>query len=173
MCDVEHLDVTWPATIERAGVTTTERLSATLTPTTVAPEAFDSLAKTLVRGRSAAVAIVWSVPAFDTDPGGIAVLHSGLLAKGTVMRVAGVLDGGGWGLMPAVPADSALVVIEAGQFVAREATGTITVLETRPVALRLDVTATDSAGTAIRLTGDAQFSARRQRQRCPAVVESG
>jgi hypothetical protein len=158
-------------TIERAGATTTERLVSTLAPTNIEPEVFDSLARTLVRGRSATSGIVWSVPAFDTDPGGVAVLHSGQLARGGVMRVAGVLDGGGWAMMPAVPKDSALVVIEAGEFAARAASGTITVLETRPLALRLDMTATDSAGSTIRLKGDAQFSSRRERQRCSSVVE--
>ena len=150
MCDVELIEVTWPATIDRAGATTTERLVGTLVPTNVEPEVFDSLTSALVRGRSAASGIVWSVPAFDTDPGGVAVLHSGQLTRGTVMRVAGVLDGGGWGVMPPVPKDSALVVIEAGEFAARAASGTIAVLETRPLALRLDMTATDSAGTTIR-----------------------
>ena len=112
-----------------------------------------------------------SVPAFDTDPGGIAVLHSGQLTRGEVMRVAGVLDGGGWGTMPPVPAESALVVVEAGAFTTQRAGGTITVLETKPLALRLDLTASDSAGDSIRLTGDARFSARRERVRCASLAE--
>jgi hypothetical protein len=46
------------------------------------------------------------------------------------------------------------------------------VLETRPVALRVDVTASDSAGATMRIRGDAQFSFQRERQPCVAVAES-
>ena len=163
-CDVEHLEVTWPATIQRGGVTTSEQLAASLTPTTIAPEVFDSLASTLVHGRTAPPAVLWSVPAFNTDPGGVAVVHSGRLAKGAVLRVAGVVEGGGWGV--AATDSGPRVRIEAGDFVAESASGTISVLETRPVALRLDLTATDSVGDTIRVAGDARFSARRERTRC-------
>jgi hypothetical protein len=171
MCAVEHLDVTWPATIERGGVVRREQLSATLAPTNVTTDVFDSLAQTLVRGRGEAPVVTWSVPAFDTDPGGIAVVHKGALKRGEVLRVAGVMEAGGWGVLPAGSADGALVGIEAGEFVAREASGTVTVLETKPVALRLDVTARDSAGATVRVRGDAQFSARRERRRCDEVAE--
>jgi hypothetical protein len=171
MCDVEQLEVTWPATIERDGVPTSEQLSATVTPTNVTPEVFDSLTTTLVRGRVAAPSVVWSVPAFNTSPGGIAVAHRGALRRGEVLRIAGVLEGGGWGVMPLVSRESALVAIEAGEFVAGSASGTIAVLETQPVALRLDVTATDSAGDVMRVRGDAQFSWRSERRRCGALAE--
>jgi hypothetical protein len=172
LCSVEQLEVTWPATIERNGVATSERLEAALTPTNVTPEVFDSLATTLVRGRADAPAVVWSVPAFNTNPGGIAIVHKGALRRGEVLRVAGVLDAGGWGVLPQVARDSALVAVEAGEFAAREASGTIVVLETQPVALRLDVTARDTAGATMRIRGDAQFSVRRERKRCAALAES-
>jgi hypothetical protein len=146
MCSVRQLEVTWPATIERDGLATTERLAAVLTPTNVTPEVFDSLTETLVRGKETAPAVSWSVPAFNTSPGGIAVAHGGTLRRGQVLRVHGVLDGGGWGVAPDVARDSARVGVEAGDFAAQSASGTITVLETEPVALRFDVTASDSAG---------------------------
>jgi hypothetical protein len=74
--------------------------------------------------------------------------------------------------MPPVRQDSALVIVEAGEFTSRRAAGTITVLATRPLALRLDLTAVDSAGDSIRLTGDARFSSRHVREPCSAVAES-
>ena len=162
-CEGDHLDVTWAATIERGGTTTTtERLSATLTPTHVTPEVFDSLTAALARGRPPeTAAVVWSVPAFNTSPGGIAVLHKAALSRGEVLRVAGVLDTAGWGLTPSAPGDAAKAGVEAGEFVARDVSGTIAVLETKPVALRLDLTARDSAGATIRVRGDARFAHRR------------
>jgi hypothetical protein len=166
LCDAEELEVTWPATIERGGATTSERLSATLTPETVTPESFDSLATALVRGRSDARAVEWTVPAFNTDPGGIAVAHKASLKPGEVLRVTGALDVGGWGVIDTIAIEGARVGVEAGDFVAREASGTIAVLETAPVALRLDVTARDSAGSTIRVRGDARFGHRRERRRC-------
>jgi hypothetical protein len=166
MCTFEELEVTWPATIERGGIATSEQLAATLTPTNVTREAFDSLTQTLVRGRAVSPAVVWSVPAFNTDPGGIAVMHAAALRRGQMLRVAGALDSAGWGVMPRAPRDSALVAVEAGEFVARIASGTIQVLETEPLALRLDLTARDSAGATVRVRGDAQFSYRRERRRC-------
>jgi hypothetical protein len=99
-CNVEQLEVTWPATIERGGVATREQLSATLTPTNVTPEVFDSLRQTLVRGRARAPAVLWSVAAFNTSPGGISVVHAGALKRGQVLRVTGVQDGGGWAVLP-------------------------------------------------------------------------
>jgi hypothetical protein len=175
LCAVEQLEVMWPATIERDGVTTSAQLSATLTPTNVTPEVFDSLTRTLVRGRSGGGAVVlWSVPAFDTDPGGIAVAHKSALSRGEVMRVDGALDGGAWAL---VPPDSlgpgARAAVEAGEFVASDVSGTIAVLETEPVALRLDLTARDSTGATIRVRGDARFGHRRERRRCERSPRGG
>jgi hypothetical protein len=165
-CNVELLEVTWPATIERGDVATREQLSAAVTLTTLSPEVFDSLRQTLVRGRPRAPAVLWSVPAFNTSPGGISVVHAGALKRGALLRVAGVQDGGGWAVMPRVSPDSALVGVEAGEFAATTASGTIAVLETEPLALRLDVTARDSAGSAVRVRGDVQFSFRRERRPC-------
>jgi hypothetical protein len=170
MCDEEHLDVTWPATIERNGAVAREELRATLTPTNVAPDTFQSLEHALVRGRAAAPVVGWTVPAFNTDPGGIAVRHKASLSRGEVMRVGGALDIGGWGVTDTMPSGGAQVGVEAGEFVAREATGTIAVLETAPVALRLDVTARDSTGDSIRVRGDARFGHHRERRRCDEVA---
>jgi hypothetical protein len=173
MCNVEHLDVTWPATIQRGGVTTSEQLEATLAPTSVTPEVFDSLATTLVHGRAMAPAVLWSVPAFNVNPGGIVVVHRGALRRGEVVPIRGVMEGGGWAVMPKATDDGvgALVGVEAGEFVASEAWGTLAVLETEPLALRVDVTARDSLGDSVRVRGEAQFSVRRQRRRCDEVAE--
>jgi hypothetical protein len=165
-CIVQQLEVTWPATIERGGVATSERLAAVLAPTHVTPEAFDSLTETMVRGRPRAPTVLWSVPAFNVNPGGISVVHGGALRRGEVLRVVGVQDGGGWGVMPPLQRGNALVGVEAGEFVASAVSGTIVVLETQPFALRLDVTASDTTGARIRVRGEAQFSFRRERQPC-------
>jgi hypothetical protein len=165
-CNVDLLEVTWPATIDRGGATTSERLSMTLAPTNVTPETFDTLTQALVRGKGVASAILWSVPAFNTDPGGIAVAHPGRLRLGQVLQVGAVMDSAGWGVLTPGPPSGALVGVEAGEFVASSAKGSISVLETEPLALRFDVTAADSTGATIRLRGDAQFSARRERRRC-------
>jgi hypothetical protein len=167
-CEHEQLDVTWPATIEREGAATREELSATLTPETVTPEAFDSLAQVLVRGEAKVRAVEWTVPAFNTDPGGIAIAHKAALSRGEVLRVTGALDVGGWAVIDSVAIEGAKVGVEAGDFVTRDASGTIAVLETEPVALRVDVTARDSAGATIRVRGDARFGHRRERRRCSA-----
>ncbi len=171
MCNVEQVDVTWLATIERGGTTSSERLGASLTPTSVEPPTFDSLVATLVHGRAMESSVMWSVPAFDTDPGGIAVVHPSRLRRGDVLRLGGVPDSAGWGLMPPLARDSALAGVEAGEFLGGDVSGTIQVLETGPLALRLDVTAKDSSGASVRVRGDAQFSLRRQRQRCEALAE--
>jgi len=169
LCASDELAVSWPATIERNGVTTTVQLSAALTPTHVTPEAFDSLTRVLVRGGRDARAVEWTVAAFDTDPGGIAVAHKAVLSRGEVLQVGGALDVvGEWAVRDTVPAGGAKVGVEAGEFVAREASGTIAVLETEPVALRLDVTARDSAGQTIRVRGDARFGHTKERRRCTA-----
>jgi hypothetical protein len=170
-CEVEHLDVTWPATIERDGVATREQLYATVTPTNVTPELFDSLASTLVRGRAARGGVVWSVPAFNTDPGGIAVAHEVKLSRGEVPRIAGVFDSAAWGLLPSIARGAAQAGVEAGEFLAHDVSGTVAVLETKPVALRLDLTARDSAGRTIRVRGDARFGHRVERGPCNAVAD--
>jgi hypothetical protein len=158
--------VAWPATIERGGVVTSERLWATTTPTNVTPDVFETLTGTLVRGRASAPAVLWSVPAFNTDPGGIAVAHKAALSRGEVLRVAGVLDTAGWGVAPPAATAGAQARVEAGEFVSTDVSGTIAVMETEPVALRLDLTARDSAGETIRVRGEARFGRRRERGRC-------
>jgi len=165
-CELEELTVSFPATIDRGDTTTSEQLGAALTRETLTPEAFDSLTRVLVRGRASAPAVEWTVPAFNTDPGGIAVVHKAALGRGEVLRVGGALEVGGWALRDTLPAGGAEVGIEAGDFVASEASGTIAVLETAPVALRLDVTVRDSTGKTIRVRGDARFGLRRERRRC-------
>jgi hypothetical protein len=44
--------------------------------------------------------------------------------------------------------------------------GTIAVLESKPIVLRVDLVARDSAGDSIRVRGDARFGQRRSREPC-------
>jgi hypothetical protein len=116
---------------------------------------------------------MWSVPAFETDPGGIAVVHKAALAPGETLHVAGTHEGAGWGMEPQVPPGGAAVGVEAGEFLAQEVTGTIVVLETEPVTLRIDLAARDSAGDSVRVRGDARFAYRREREPCTEFAERG
>jgi hypothetical protein len=59
-----------------------------------------------------------------------------------------------------------VVAVRAENFNATSATGSIVVVSTSPLRLRIDVTTQNAAGETIRLTGDAGFSYNKAFENC-------
>ena len=155
-CPQEQLVVTWPITITRGASTTSPLLTATLTPDKISQSQFDMLRKALTQDVAPNSAnVVWTVP-LATNGGFISFAHAAPITEGTANQVTSVFTGGGWSAAPFTQSPWA-VSINADNFVATTATGTITALDTNPVRLRIDVTANNAAGETMRLTGEAGF----------------
>lgn len=158
-CDQEQLTVTFPVTITRGSSTTSRLLTYTLTDSNVDPAQFAQLRRSLVEGdASGAVNVTWTVPAFDTNGGMIAFTHQAPLANGETREVAAAFNGGGWGAETTGRLSfPTLVAVRADNFTATQASGSITVLGSSPLRLRIDVTTANDAGETIRITGEAGF----------------
>jgi hypothetical protein len=166
-CRSEWVQVDWPVSITRNGVTTTTTLKGSVAPGNIDQSQFD-LFKEIVAtgGRELVTNVIWSVPAFEVNGGFIGIMHEAPLAAGQNLGV-GVFDGGGWGIpSEAIRVEGALVSVRADNFVARTATGSVTAIQSIPLKLRVDVTAGNAAGETIRIVGDAVFSYHVERDRC-------
>ncbi|HKY96618.1 MAG TPA: hypothetical protein VJL35_02075 [Gemmatimonadaceae bacterium] len=156
-CPQEQLVVTWPVTITRGTATTSPLLTATLTPTSISQSQFNTLRQALTQDVAPnSFNVVWTVPASATSGGFISFAHAAPLTEGTATQVTSTFTGGGWSAAPFTQSPSG-VSVNADNFVATSATGTITSLDTNPVRLRIDVTATSASGETMHLTGDAGF----------------
>jgi hypothetical protein len=157
-CEQEQLTVTFPVTVTRGGTTTSTLLTTTITPQNIDPAQFAQLRRSLVNGdASAVVNVTWTVSAFDTNGGMIAFTHAAPLSSGETQEVNGAFNGGGWGAESAARTISPAIAVRADNFLATKASGSITVLGSAPLRLRIDVTTANDAGETIRITGEAGF----------------
>jgi hypothetical protein len=162
----ERLVVTMPITVEREVRTAQITPRATITRANV-PSHFDALRAALIDGRpQPGMAAIWSVPAFDANPGWLAIELRTSLAPGEAVPVGAAFDGGGWGIETRPPNAPARIAVRAGDFIASSASGTITVLQTAPLELKLDLTAASADGKAIRMLGNARFGLERETGPC-------
>ena len=157
-CPQEQLVVTLPLTVTRGASTTSPLLTATLTPASISQSQFDMLRQAFTEDIApSSFSVVWTVPGFGAGGGFISFAHAAPLAEGTTTQVASTfINGGGWSAAPFTQTAPG-VSVNADNFIATSATGTITALDTNPVRLRIDVTAAAAGGETIRLTGDAGF----------------
>jgi hypothetical protein len=157
-CLQEQLTVTFPVTITRGSTTTSTLLTTTITPSNLDQTRFARLRQSLVEGTDTELfTVTWMVPAFDINGGMIAFTHTAPLSSGETQQVTGAFDGGGWGADPAARAILPAISVRADNFTATKASGSITVLNTAPLRLRIDVTTLNDAGETIRITGEAGF----------------
>ena len=166
-CPVESITVTWPATITRGSLVTSVLLTGTVSPDNIDQAQFNTLKAGLIDGNTQSAAnIIWTVPAFNVNGGYIAFLHRAPLTAGDTHQVNLAFDGGGWGVFSETRALPPTVAVRAENFNATAASGSIVVLSTSPLRLRIDVTTQNTAGETIRLTGDAGFSYNKAISNC-------
>lgn len=157
-CEQEQLTVTFPVTVTRGSTTTSTLLTTTITPSNLDQARFARLRESLVDGTASGIfTVTWTVPAFDINGGMIAFTHTAPLSLGETQQVTGAFDGGGWGADPAARAVLPAISVRADNFTATKASGSITVLSSAPLRLRVDVTTANDAGETIRITGEAGF----------------
>lgn len=165
-CPQEQLVVTFPVTITRGASASSPLITRTMTDGMMGQSQFNTLRQLLVDGSNGSYNVTWTVPAFDTNGGYISFMHSMPMASGETQPVANVFAGGGWGAQPATPALPPAISVHADNFTATSASGSITALNTAPLRLRIDVTATNATGETIRITGDAGFAYQKVTTTC-------
>ena len=164
-CEQEQLVATWHATITRGAAVSSPLLTATLTPDNINQSEFNALRSALVDG-SGAYNVSWTVPAFGVNGGHISFRHAAPLGSGQTLQVVATFSGGGWGTQPAGAALPPAISVNAGNFIATAASGSITVLGAAPLRLNVDVTARNAAGETIRLTGEPGFAYQKVTKSC-------
>lgn len=166
-CRSEFVAVSWPATITRGGTSTLVTLTGSVAPGNIDTDKFNILKEVLATGgRELITTVIWSVPAFDTNGGFIALMHPAPLATNQTEAVNLAFDGGGWGVVEGNRPLAPVISVRADNFLATSATGSITAIAGTPLRLRIDVTARNAAGETIRVTGDAQFRYEEVRSNC-------
>jgi hypothetical protein len=114
--------------------------------------------------------VTWTLDGLN-GAGYLAVELPGTITTGERWTISGAFVGGGGGVSSsggggAGGAGGAAVSARFGTSQAVTGTGSITVLATKPLQLRLDLTLTDDQTVTHRITGDAAFSFRRERVVC-------
>jgi len=159
-CRSDRIEVALPATVDRDGRTQSVLLSGAVSPGNLSSgEEFENVRAVLTgdpAGRTGGV--IWTVPAFETNPGWVAVALRAPLAPGDVLPVSTTVDGAGWGTFDLPQGTDVVVSLRAGSYVAVTASGTVRVLAVAPLRLRLDLTGRDAAGDPVRVRGDALFA---------------
>lgn len=157
-CEARFVRVSWPATITRGTSNTSATLFGSVTPGNIDVDQFELLRDAVTTGaRTLPTTVVWTVPAFDVNGGYIAFTHTAPLAVGDTEPVNFAFDGGGWGAAAASRSIPAAIAVRADNFIATEATGTLTVISTTPLRLGIDVTVRNGVNQTMRITGEAQF----------------
>lgn len=165
-CEQEQLVATWHVTITRGTVVSSPLLTATLTPDNINRTEFNALRAALVDGATAPYNVTWSLPAFGVTGGHISFRHAVPLTAGETQQVGATFSGGSWGAQPAGAALPPAVSVNAGNFTATSATGSITVLNAAPLRLNVDATTRNAAGETIRLTGEPGFAYQKVTKSC-------
>lgn len=166
-CEIEYIEVSWPATIEQGGNSELSRLLDRIAPSNVSGQEFDRLKGALIRGEpQSSSLVIWSVGAFSTNGGYVSITHPAPSAVGAVIPVTSAFNGGGWGTVTGRPSGEASVAVRASGFVAASATGSLTVLDNQPLKMRIDFTARSATNESMRISGEAQFGLRREKTTC-------
>ncbi len=155
-----------PAMIERNGAPQNETLSGVVAFTNL-PDQFAALRAILTEDPTQQTyGVVWTMPAFQTNGGGIAVALQAPLRAGEVLAVNSAFNGGGWGTISLPAGVRAQVSVRADNFVATSASGSIQILAVAPLRLRMDIETRDTASSIISIRGDASFRYVRERVTC-------
>ncbi|HYD54236.1 MAG TPA: hypothetical protein VEA99_16490 [Gemmatimonadaceae bacterium] len=120
----------------------------------------DPLLQSLLGGAAAPdTGVVWALT--STDGARLVVSHPAHLSAGTRLEVAGPPGRRDWGAGPALPPGTARAAVEVPGLTPAPVTGTIEVLRTAPVQLRLDL----RTGTA-RVGGTVRFRRATEERPC-------
>ncbi len=166
-CTQEQITVTWHATITRGTSVTTPLLVTTITPQNIDPSQFQILRQTLTSGGgSGTYNVMWTVSAFEVNGGYIAFTHAAPLASGETQQVASAFAGGGWGAQSIAAATPPAISVRADNFTATSASGSISVIDSSPLRLRIDVTTSNASGETLRLAGEPGFSYAKVTKSC-------
>jgi hypothetical protein len=166
-CHSERIEISMPAVIERDATREEMTLSGAVAPGNVGVDEFAVLKRILIENTSGQTqGIVWSLTAFNTNGGGLAVAVRPPFMSRDVIPVTGSFQGGGWGRFDLPHGIRAQVSVRTDGFLATSASGTIEILQVAPLRLRIDITVKNESNAMIRIQGDANFRFVRERVPC-------
>jgi hypothetical protein len=162
-CFSERIEVTLSGTLSDGTASSPVTAGDQVAPGNIAD--FAALKRVLIDGHPRAGQVAWTVGNFGSQVGMVAVFMPGQVQRGQALPLAAI-RGGGWGTLPGGSTQSASVDFRMGSFTAETVTGTLTVLETAPMRVRLAFTARDASGSARAVGVTAAFSFRREQTAC-------
>jgi len=164
-CDFETIEITMAVTIDRDGASTPATLWNVLAPTNLAPPEYADVRTALIDNNEPGA--IFTVPAFDTAPGMLALMFRTPLEVGQRLLVTRAFDGGGWGRVdPDVGAREVWISVRDEGFQATAAEGWLEVTAVMPLAFAMDVTVSDRGGPTIRLAGTGEFRREQEPRTC-------
>lgn len=160
-CFSEHIEVHQVATLDR-GTGPVEWDGAGVVAPGNIPD-FELLRGFLIDGQSlAGREAVWTA---STATGYVAVFLPASVEVGDEATVAAI-TGGGWGVGEPTGSGRALISLLDGEFQAATASGTIRIVATNPLRIRVEVQAADADRNTRTLSGEMSFSYSRLRTQC-------
>jgi hypothetical protein len=164
-CDFETIEITMAVTISRAGTSTPATLRNALAPTNLSPDEYARVRGALID--NAAPGAIFTVPAFDTNGGMLALMFRTPLEVGQRLPVTRAFAGGGWGTVDAdVRPQEVWISVRDEGFQATAVDGWLEVTAVMPLAFTMDVTVSAREGPEIRLAGTAEFRRNEERRAC-------
>jgi hypothetical protein len=158
-CHTEHIHVDQTATLDRGAGPVEYDGTGIVSPGNI-PD-FETLRQFLIDGRDPG-ANQQAVFTVITQTGYLAVFLPAMVEAGDVLAVAAI-TGGGWGM---AEGSGVWISLLDGDFQADVATGTITILSTGPLRIRIDVATTDASRASRAVAGELVFSYTRERIDC-------
>jgi hypothetical protein len=170
-CYEERVEARMPATVTVNGTGRSVVLSGRVGPGNIG--SFASFRQAVTHASTTtAPAVAWTLDqCFETqDFSWRAMTHDLPVSVGEVIPVRTTVHGGGWGVVRDdvfPPGERVLTFLKHDDFLSRSVNGTLRVLDTTPLELRVDVQYRNAAGdTTITVRGDLAFRAVRERVAC-------
>jgi hypothetical protein len=165
-CESDRIDGSFPVSVQFDNVSETWDLTGLVFDSNLDPSSYAALVEALIDGTRSTAGAVWTIDqGFGAQGGWMAVHLGGGVAAGDVLPVNDIFTGGGWGLSSpsAIPAR---VGVHVGTFEATAVSGTMTVLATGPLSLRVNLSFDDGQGTTLEIEGDMGFARVRESVSC-------
>jgi hypothetical protein len=164
-CFSDRIDVTLDAVVTNGPTSSGRTFRGQVTSTNLDGPTYGRLVGALIEDTVSAAGAAWDlILASDTESGFLAFQLAADPEDGQILQLGGAFLGGGWGFeSPAPPA--VLLAAGIGDFTATAASGTLIVIDTRPLRLAVDLTVADGQ-TTYRLQGEIIFSRTVERIQC-------
>lgn len=165
-CETKLIEVTFPLTLEDGGEHFGLTPRGAVTLGNVGND-YEGLESFLVKDATQNMGATWTVAEPETTHLSIAFTAQGPLHEGERHSLRTTFAGGGWGSSSSLSDGSTFAIhLVKAEYVATSADGTVEVLNTQPLELRIDVEVSNEQQQKLRLAGDMKFQSVTRDETC-------